>query len=183
MDFYGVIIGLAGVLAASGPVVFASIGETISERAGVINLSVNGTILLSAMGGFAVAVTTIDEGLADRVGQIERCPVMTVTLPIEGQEMVTESTNTLLALDAPEGVEEHQAQGVEHVGVEDEEEPDPEDRRRHRHGRRLHAVRSRTLLLVQAGRRPMRPARRRDLEHRSGGARRLTRCGCARCWT
>ena len=54
---------------------------------------------------FAVAVTTIDEGLADRVGQIERCPVMTVTLPIEGQEMVTESTNTLMDLDAPEGVE------------------------------------------------------------------------------
>ena len=29
-----------------------------AERAGVINLSINGTILLSAMGGFAVAVTT-----------------------------------------------------------------------------------------------------------------------------
>jgi general nucleoside transport system permease protein len=47
-----------GVLAAAAPVLFAVIGETISERAGVINLSVNGTILLSAMGGFAAAVTT-----------------------------------------------------------------------------------------------------------------------------
>lgn len=52
-----VIVGLAGVLAASAPVLFAVIGETISERAGVINLSMNGTILLSAMGGFAVAVS------------------------------------------------------------------------------------------------------------------------------
>jgi len=52
------ITGLAGVLAASAPVLFAVIGETITERAGVINLSMNGTILLSAMGGFAVAVTT-----------------------------------------------------------------------------------------------------------------------------
>ncbi len=58
MELNSVAVGLAGVLAASGPVVFAAIGETITERAGVINLSVNGTILLSAMGGFAVAVTT-----------------------------------------------------------------------------------------------------------------------------
>jgi simple sugar transport system permease protein len=52
------LISLAGVLAAAGPVVFASIGETISERAGVINLSMNGLILLSAMGGFAAALAT-----------------------------------------------------------------------------------------------------------------------------
>ena len=53
-----IIIGLAGVVAAAAPVVFATIGETISERAGVINLSVNGTILLSAMASFAMAVQT-----------------------------------------------------------------------------------------------------------------------------
>jgi len=52
------LIGLAGVLAAAAPVLFAAIGETISERAGVINLSVNGTILLSAMAGFAASVAT-----------------------------------------------------------------------------------------------------------------------------
>jgi general nucleoside transport system permease protein len=50
--------GLAGVLAAAAPVLFAAIGETISERGGVINLSVNGTILLSAMAGFAISVET-----------------------------------------------------------------------------------------------------------------------------
>ncbi len=50
--------GLAGVLAAAAPVLFAVLGETITERAGVINLSLNGTILLSAMGSFAVAVVT-----------------------------------------------------------------------------------------------------------------------------
>jgi simple sugar transport system permease protein len=37
---------------------FAVIGETITERAGIINLSMNGTILLSAMVGFAAAVGT-----------------------------------------------------------------------------------------------------------------------------
>lgn len=58
MDSTTLIIGLASVLAAAAPVVFAVIGETLSERAGVINLSMNGTILLSAMGAFAVAVQT-----------------------------------------------------------------------------------------------------------------------------
>jgi ABC-type uncharacterized transport system permease subunit len=58
MDSTTLIIGLASVLTAAAPVVFAVMGETLSERAGVINLSMNGTILLSAMGGFAIAVRT-----------------------------------------------------------------------------------------------------------------------------
>jgi general nucleoside transport system permease protein len=53
-----ILVGLAGVLAAAAPIVFAVLGEILSERAGVINLSMNGTILLSAMGGFAVAYNT-----------------------------------------------------------------------------------------------------------------------------
>ncbi len=53
-----ILIGLAGVLAAAAPVLFAVIGETITERAGIINLSLNGSVLLSAMGGFAMALTT-----------------------------------------------------------------------------------------------------------------------------
>ncbi len=53
-----ILIGLAGVLASAAPIIFAVLGETLSERAGVINLSMNGTILLSAMGGFAVAYNT-----------------------------------------------------------------------------------------------------------------------------
>lgn len=52
------VIGLAGVLFAASPLIFAVIGETITERAGVINLSMNGTILLAAMGGFGAAVST-----------------------------------------------------------------------------------------------------------------------------
>ena len=53
-----ILIGLAGVLAAAAPVLFAVLGETITERAGIINLSMNGSILLAAMGGFAVAYRT-----------------------------------------------------------------------------------------------------------------------------
>ena len=49
---------LSSVLASAAPLIFASIGETISERAGVINLSVEGSLMLGAMVGFAVAKTT-----------------------------------------------------------------------------------------------------------------------------
>ena len=49
------LIGLAGVLASAAPVVFAVLGETLSERAGVINLSMNGTILLAAVLSAVVA--------------------------------------------------------------------------------------------------------------------------------
>lgn len=58
MDGPTILIGLAGVLSTTAPLLVASIGETLTERAGVINLSINGTILLSAMGSFAVAVST-----------------------------------------------------------------------------------------------------------------------------
>ena len=58
METNTVLIGLAGVLAAAAPVLFAVIGETITERAGIINLSMNGTILISAVGGFIVAYDT-----------------------------------------------------------------------------------------------------------------------------
>jgi ABC-type uncharacterized transport system permease subunit len=49
---------LASVLASAAPLVFAAIGETISERAGVINLSLDGTMLLGAMVSFVAAYNT-----------------------------------------------------------------------------------------------------------------------------
>jgi simple sugar transport system permease protein len=51
-----ILLGLAGVIASGAPIVLAAIGETLTERAGVINLSLNGLIILSAMVGFWVAV-------------------------------------------------------------------------------------------------------------------------------
>jgi simple sugar transport system permease protein len=46
------------MLGDSAPLVFAVVGETITEKAGVTNLSLDGSILLSAMVGFAVAYST-----------------------------------------------------------------------------------------------------------------------------
>lgn len=47
---------IASILAQSAPLMLAVTGETITERAGVINLSLDGTMLLTAMAGFVVAL-------------------------------------------------------------------------------------------------------------------------------
>lgn len=49
---------IASIVAAAAPLVYASIGETISERAGVINLSLEGSLMLAAMASFAAASTS-----------------------------------------------------------------------------------------------------------------------------
>ncbi len=56
MDFERLVIDIAAVLAGAAPLILATMGETITERAGVINLSLDGTMLLSAMAGFAIAL-------------------------------------------------------------------------------------------------------------------------------
>ena len=52
------IASIAAIFFNAAPVIFALVGETLTERAGVINLSLNGSILLTAMVGFAVAFNT-----------------------------------------------------------------------------------------------------------------------------
>jgi len=49
---------LATIVAAAAPLIYATIGETITEKAGVINLSLDGSIMLSAMTAFATTVVT-----------------------------------------------------------------------------------------------------------------------------
>jgi simple sugar transport system permease protein len=64
MDTNLIILTLASVLADSAPLVFAVIGETLGEKAGVTNLSLDGSIVLAAMVGFAIAFTTSNLYLA-----------------------------------------------------------------------------------------------------------------------
>lgn len=62
MDITQITPILATAIATSTPLVFACLGETIAERAGVINLSAEGTILLGAMTSFAIAKTLEGSG-------------------------------------------------------------------------------------------------------------------------
>lgn len=49
---------IASVVGGASALLFATMGETISEKAGVINLSVEGSMMLSALAGFVIAFET-----------------------------------------------------------------------------------------------------------------------------
>jgi len=49
---------LSSIVSNATPLVIASIGETLTERAGVVNLSLDGSIVLSAMVGFVAALAS-----------------------------------------------------------------------------------------------------------------------------
>ncbi|PTV95510.1 nucleoside ABC transporter membrane protein [Rhodobacter aestuarii] len=49
---------IAALMAASTPVLLAATGELVAEKAGVLNLGVEGMMILGAVAGFATAVTT-----------------------------------------------------------------------------------------------------------------------------
>ena len=49
---------LVGTLAAATPLIFAGLGELVVERTGVINLGVEGMMLVGAIAGFAAAAET-----------------------------------------------------------------------------------------------------------------------------
>ncbi|MDR7482874.1 MAG: ABC transporter permease [Armatimonadota bacterium] len=49
---------LAAAVTAAAPLVLAGIGELLAERSGVLNLGVEGVMLVGAVAGFAVVVTT-----------------------------------------------------------------------------------------------------------------------------
>jgi ABC-type uncharacterized transport system permease subunit len=56
MDFIFTLIG--ATLRISTPILFAALGETIIERSGVLNLGIEGSMMLSAFAGFFAAQTS-----------------------------------------------------------------------------------------------------------------------------
>ena len=54
---------LGSIIGTATPLVIASLGETITERAGVVNLSIDGSLALSAVLGFAAAWTAQEAGV------------------------------------------------------------------------------------------------------------------------
>ena len=58
------------IVTAATPLVFAAVGETVVEKAGVLNLGVEGMMIIGAIAAFAMAVTTGSEVLAIFSGAI-----------------------------------------------------------------------------------------------------------------
>ena len=63
MDYNLLIAVLMSAITAGTPLLFASLGELITERAGVLNLGVEGIMLIGAISGFIVAQSTANPWL------------------------------------------------------------------------------------------------------------------------
>lgn len=87
-------------MSASPPVVFAVLGETLAERSGVINLSLDGLILLSAMAAFAGARAThllvVGIAVAMAVGALAGLVVAVSSLTLRQHQVATGFVLTLL---------------------------------------------------------------------------------------
>jgi simple sugar transport system permease protein len=58
MDNSQLILTLSSIVLASTPLIIAVCGEILTERSGIVNLSLDGTMLMAAMTGFVVALET-----------------------------------------------------------------------------------------------------------------------------
>lgn len=57
----------------------------------------------------SVGVSTDIGSIQDRTAQVEDCPTVTITMPLQGTEVTAEMTNALIGFEAPEGVEQYAA--------------------------------------------------------------------------
>ncbi len=103
MDWALLVRILASIVAESSPLVFASVGETLTEKAGVINLSLDGTILLSAMTGFAVAYVSgnlvLGFAAAMLVGALVALVVAMASIELRQDQVAVGFILTLLTAD------------------------------------------------------------------------------------
>ncbi len=115
----------ASVLASAAPLIFASIGETLSERAGVVNLSLDGTMLLGAMVSFVAGyhsgsvVVGLLAGAA--VGALVALVLGVLSLTLGQSQLAVGFVLTLLATDLSSflGASYTRIQGVAvpHAGI------------------------------------------------------------------
>lgn len=103
MDTERLLIDIAAILASAAPLVIAAMGETISERAGVVNLSLDGKMLLAGMSGFAVGLITGSVGLgflaAALVGALVAVVLCFVSLTLRQSQTAVGFVLALLCTD------------------------------------------------------------------------------------
>jgi simple sugar transport system permease protein len=93
---------LLTIVTASTPLLLAALGELVSERAGVLNLGVEGMMVMGAVAGFAVALTTGSPYLgivaAAIAGALLAVPFGVLTLNLVANQVATGLALTLLGL-------------------------------------------------------------------------------------
>lgn len=93
---------LLTIVTASTPLLLAALGELVTERAGVLNLGVEGMMVMGAVAGFAVALTTGSPHLgivaAALAGAALAIPFGFLTLNLVANQVATGLALTLLGL-------------------------------------------------------------------------------------
>lgn len=94
---------VASLLAGAAPLVLAAMGETLTERAGVINLSLDGTILLAAMAAFVAALKTqsllVGFGVGAFTGAMTAAVVAFMSLQLGRSQVAVGFVLTLMTKD------------------------------------------------------------------------------------
>jgi ABC-type uncharacterized transport system permease subunit len=94
---------LSSIVRSATPLIIASLGETITERAGMINLSLNGSLLLSALAGYVVAKATgsivLGVAAAALVGALIALIIGLGAIPLRQDQVAIGFVLTLLAED------------------------------------------------------------------------------------
>ena len=88
---------LIGVIAAATPLIFAAIGELVVEKAGVLNLGVEGMMIMGAIAGFATIIGTGNPALA-LVAAMAGGAVMALLFAILTQTLLANQVASGLAL-------------------------------------------------------------------------------------
>ena len=102
MDQSALLAVLLTIVTASTPLLLAALGELVTERAGVLNLGVEGMMVMGAVAGFAVALTTGSPYLgilaAALAGALLAVPFGVLTLNLVANQVATGLALTLLGL-------------------------------------------------------------------------------------
>jgi general nucleoside transport system permease protein len=120
-----VVATLASIVFSASPLVYAAIGETISEKAGVVNLSMEGTIMLSAMTGFVAALlaksVVVGFLAAMGVGGVIAAIIAFASIELRLNQIAVGFILALLGISLSsfmgEGFVGRQARGVPHLAI------------------------------------------------------------------
>ncbi|MGI9502142.1 MAG: ABC transporter permease [Geminicoccaceae bacterium] len=99
---------ISGTLAAAVPLLFAAMGELVAERAGMLNLGVEGMMAVGAAAGFVVVATTGSHLLGFAVGGLAAMLLSAVfaglTLPFSANQVASGLAIGILGLGASSAI-------------------------------------------------------------------------------
>lgn len=93
---------LVGIIVAATPLVFAAVGELVAEKSGVLNLGVEGMMIMGAFAAFAITITTGSYALGALAGALVGAAMAALfgllTLTLQSNQVATGLALTMFGL-------------------------------------------------------------------------------------